>query len=75
MQITVQLTSHSDAARGETERLAEIFPVEFQRNGTSRAEFLRQIADAFKAMARAHNARFAAGHVANPRSSRTPAVP
>ena len=62
MTITVQLTSHSEPLRGETERLAEIFPVEFKRNGTARAEFLRQIADAVRAIARAHNAKFKADH-------------
>ena len=62
MTITVQLTSHSDPSRGETERLAEIFPVEFKRNGTARAEFLREIAEAVRAIARAHNAKFKAVH-------------
>lgn len=62
MHITVQLTSHSDPERGETERLAEIFPVEFKRNGKARVEFLREIADAVRAIAREHNARFAAKH-------------
>ena len=62
MYITVQLTSHSDPSRGETERMAEIFPVEFKRNGTARAEFLREIADAVRAIARAHNAKFKAEH-------------
>ncbi len=62
MHITVQLTSHSDASRGETERLAEIFPVEFKRNGTARAEFLREIAEAVRAIARAHNAKFEVEH-------------
>lgn len=64
MHITVQLTSHSDPARGETERMAEIFPVEFKRNGTARAEFLRDVAESIKALAKAHNQRFKAEHPA-----------
>jgi len=62
MQITVQLTSHSDPSRGETERLAQVFPVEFLRNGEGREELLREIADAVRAIARAHNAKFKAEH-------------
>ena len=62
MQITVQLTSHSDPSRWETERLAEVFPVEFKRNGTARAEFLRDVAESIRALAKAHNARFKAEH-------------
>jgi hypothetical protein len=64
MQITVQLTSHSDPSRGETERLAEIFPVEFKRNGTVRDQFLRDVAESIKALAKAHNQRFKAEHPA-----------
>ena len=62
MTITVQLTSHSDPSRGETERLAQVFPVEFLRNGEGREELLREIADAVRAIARAHNAKFKAEH-------------
>ena len=62
MNITVQLTSHSDPARGETERMAEIFPVQFARNGTARAQFLKDIADTIRAVAKAHNERFKAEH-------------
>ena len=62
MHITVQLTSHSDSARGENDRLAEIFPIELKRNGTARAKFLRDVADAIRAVAKAHNARFDAEH-------------
>jgi len=64
MQITVQLTSHSDPSRGETERMAEIFPVEFLRNGEGREELLREIAEAVRGIAKAHNARFEAEHPA-----------
>ena len=62
MHITVQLTSHSDSARGENDRLAEIFPIELKRNGTARDQFLRDVAEAIRAVARAHNARFDAEH-------------
>lgn len=62
MQITVQLTSHSDPSRGENERLAEIFPVEFKRNGTVRDQFLRDVAESIRALAKAHNAKFKAQH-------------
>lgn len=62
MQITVQLTSHSDPSRGETERLAEVFPVEFLRNGEGREELLRDIMDSIRAVAKEHNKRFKAKH-------------
>ena len=62
MQITVQLTSHSDPSRGETERLAEVFPVEFKRNGTARDQFLRDVAESIRALAKAHNSMFKAEH-------------
>ena len=64
MQITVQLTSHSDSKRGETERMAEVFPVEFKRNGTARDQFLRDVAESIKELAKQHNARFKAEHPA-----------
>lgn len=64
MQITVQLTSHSDPARGETTRQAEIFFVEFKRNGDERDTFLRAVAESIRALAKAHNARFKAEHSA-----------
>ena len=64
MQITVQLTSHSDPSRGETTRQAEVFPVEFKRNGTARDQFLRDVAESIRALAKAHNARFKAEHPA-----------
>ena len=62
MQITVQLTSHSDPSRGETERLAEVFPLEFARNGTARDQFLRDVAESIRELAKQHNARFKAEH-------------
>lgn len=64
MHITVQLTSHSDSKRGETERMAEVFPVEFKRNGTARDQFLRDVAESIRELAKAHNARFNAEHPA-----------
>ena len=62
MHITVQLTSHSDPLRGETERMAQVFPVEFFRNGEGREELLRDIMDSIRAVAKAHNDRFKAEH-------------
>jgi len=62
MMLTIQLTSHADATRGETERQAEIFTVEFKRNGDARDEFLRAIADDIKRLAARHNAKFAQQH-------------
>lgn len=62
MKITVQLTSHSDHSRGETTRQAEIFEVQFKRNGDERDAFLRAVADAIKALAKKHNAKFDAEH-------------
>ena len=64
MHITVQLTSHSDPSRGETTRQAEVFPVEWKRNGTARDQFLRDVAESIKELAKAHNARFNAEHPA-----------
>ena len=64
MHITVQLTSHSDPKRGETERMAEIFQIELKRNGTVRDQFLRDVAESIKALAKAHNQRFKAEHPA-----------
>jgi len=64
MYITVQLTSHSDPKRGETERMAEIFQIELKRNGTARAEFLRDVAESIRALAKVHNAKFNAEHPA-----------
>lgn len=62
MKITVQLTSHSDPTRGETTRQAEVFFVEFKRNGDERDAFLRAVAEAIKALAKKHNAKFDAEH-------------
>ena len=62
MYITVQLTSHSDPKRGETERWHQVFPVEFKRNGTARDQFLRDVAESIKALAKQHNQRFKAEH-------------
>ena len=42
--------------------MAEIFPIELKRNGTARDQFLRDIAEAIRAVARAHNKRFDAEH-------------
>ena len=64
MQITVQLTSHSDPSRGETTRQAEVFPVDWKRNGTARDQFLRDVAESIKELAKAHNARLKAEHPA-----------
>ena len=64
MYITVQLTSHSDSKRGETERMAEIFQIELKRNGTVRDQFLRDVAESIRELAKAHNARFNAEHPA-----------
>ena len=64
MHITVQLTSHSDPSRGETTRQAEVFPVEWKRNGTARDQFLRDVAESIKELAKQHNARFNAEHPA-----------
>ena len=64
MHITVQLTSHSDPKRGETERMAEIFQIELKRNGTVRDQFLRDVAESIKALAKVHNAKFSAEHPA-----------
>jgi hypothetical protein len=64
MYITVQLTSHSDPKRGETERMAEIFQIELKRNGTVRDQFLRDVAESIRALAKAHNAKFKAEHPA-----------
>ena len=62
MFITVQLTSHSDPSRGETERMAEIFQIELKRNGTVRDQFLRDVAESIRELAKQHNARFKAEH-------------
>lgn len=62
MQLTIQLTSHADASRGETERLAEVFTVEFKRNGDARDAFLESVAASIKKLAEKHNAKFLAEH-------------
>lgn len=62
MKITIQLTSHADAERGETERMAEVFTIEFKRNGQVRDAFLRNIAGHIKSMAKAYNAKFDEEH-------------
>lgn len=62
MHITIQLTSHSEAERGERERMAEIFTVEFKRNGTARDAFLRAVAASIKRLSARHNAQFDAEH-------------
>jgi len=62
MKITVQLTSHAEAERGETERMAEVFHVEFKRNGQARDAFLRNVAAHIRSLAEAHNAKFDEEH-------------
>jgi hypothetical protein len=62
MKLTVQLTSHAEPSRGETDRLAEMFTVEFRRNGDARDEFLKSIAASIKRIAEKHNAKFEAEH-------------
>ena len=62
MHITIQLTSHADASRGETERQSEIFTVEFKRNGDARDQLIREIAMAIKRLAASHNAKFDQEH-------------
>ena len=64
MRITIQLTSHAEPSRGETERQAEIFTVELKRNGTARDRFILEFADAVKRLADAHNAQFDTEHSA-----------
>jgi hypothetical protein len=62
MKITVQLTSHADSARGETDRIAEFVTLEFKRNGDKRDAFLRALVEDIKRLAKEHNARFDASH-------------
>jgi hypothetical protein len=62
MKITVQLTSHADSARGETDRMAEFVTLEFKRNGDKRDAFLRALVEDIKRLAKEHNARFDASH-------------
>jgi hypothetical protein len=62
MKITVQLTSHADSARGETDRMAEFVTLEFKRNGDARDAFLRALVEDIKRLAKEHNARFDAAH-------------
>ena len=61
-RITVQLTSHADSARGETDRMAEFVTLEFKRNGDKRDAFLRALVEDIKRLAKEHNARFDASH-------------
>jgi hypothetical protein len=62
MKITVQLTSHADSARGETDRMAEFVTLEFKRNGDKRDAFLRALVEDIKRLAKDHNARFEREH-------------
>jgi len=62
MKITVQLTSHADSARGETDRMAEFVTLEFKRNGDRRDAFLRALVEDIKRLAKEHNARFERDH-------------
>jgi hypothetical protein len=62
MKITVQLTSHADSARGETDRMAEFVTLEFKRNGDKRDAFLRALVEDIKRLAKEHNARFEKEH-------------
>lgn len=65
MHVTIQLISHSDAARGEHDRQLESFTVEFKRNGTARTKFLAELAADIKRLAKEHNARFDREHGAS----------
>ena len=62
MKITVQLTSHADSERGETDRMAEFVTLEFKRNGDRRDAFLRALVEDIKRLAKEHNARFERDH-------------
>jgi len=62
MKITIQLTSHADSERGETDRMAEFVTLEFKRNGDKRDAFLRALVEDIKRLAKEHNARFDAAH-------------
>jgi len=62
MKITVQLTSHADSERGETDRMAEFVTLEFKRNGDRRDAFLRALVEDIKRLANEHNARFEREH-------------
>jgi len=62
MKITVQLTSHAEAERGETERMAETFTIEFKRNGQARDAFLRNVAEHIRSLAKTYNAKFDEEH-------------
>ena len=42
--------------------MAEIFQIELKRNGTVRDQFLRDVAESIRELAKAHNARFKAEH-------------
>ena len=44
--------------------MAEIFQIELKRNGTVRDQFLRDVAESIRALAKAHNAKFKAEHPA-----------
>lgn len=58
MHVTIQLTSHADKSRGETDRMAEFVTLEFKRNGDRRDAFLRALVADIKKLAKEHNARF-----------------
>lgn len=62
MKITIQLTSHADESRGETDRMAEVFSVELKRNGQARDAFLRDVAKSIRELAVRHNAQFDREH-------------
>lgn len=62
MRVTIQLTSHSDPSRGETDRMAEYVTLEFKRNGDKRDAFLRALVADIKNLAKAHNAKFDREH-------------
>ena len=62
MKITVQLTSHAEVSRGETERMAETFTIELKRNGQARDAFLRNVAAHIRSLAAAYNAKFDEEH-------------
>lgn len=62
MKVTIQLTSHADESRGETDRMAEVFSVELKRNGQARDAFLRDVAKSIRELAARHNAKFDREH-------------
>lgn len=62
MHVTIQLISHADKSRGETDRMTEFVTLEFKRNGDRRDAFLRELVNGIKKLAMEHNARFEQKH-------------